>query len=1007
MKTKLTLLLTALLLGTASAFAQTVEVHGIVVSAQDGQPVIGASVFVQGTQIGAVTGINGNFDLKGVPSSATTLEVEFLGMRMQEVAITPGQIKVTLEEDTELLNEVVVTGYGTQRKASYTGSSAVVGEGVLSKKTDANFVKSLEGAVPGVEMGNFTSMPGTWGSVYIRGRASLSSGTQPLYVIDGMPINSDYVAGAQLYEAGDNNSLDPLTAVNPADIESVTVLKDAAATAIYGSRAANGVIVITTKRGSEGKLNINLDVKQGFVTMAPNNMNFANAAETMKLYTDGRTNAYGGSWQDNYDYLVDYFGWDGVTDVDWIDQITRKGYYQDYNLSFSGRTGQTSYFLSLGYLDTVGLVIGSDMKRYSGRVNLENKFKFITVGTTASFSSTVKDGFSLYIGGALSSPMVEALCWMTPMTAPYDEDGNYSAIEKYNPLAVHDKDLGDINRTNGLTANLNPYLRVDFGKGIYAKTTLGVNLNDTRTYNYYSAVYDYKYGHDTNGSGIQYNSRSTVITWTNILGWDYNFKGVHSVNVMLGQEMQRKDYFDESYSKTDFPFASSGMRDLSTAGTEGGSYYAKQEARLASYFIDAHYAYGDRYYVSGSFRRDGSSVFGANHRWGNFWSVGAKWRLTGEKFLSRNRTLTNASLRASYGTVGNQDIGWYSARGFYSAGYNYNSTPGMVPTSVSNGDLTWETTRKFDVGADLEFINRISVTLDYYNETTVNALYEVPLSMTTGLETAFQNIGSIRNQGIEFSLTANIIDSHDWTWDFNVNATWNQNRVVRLATDEPITSDFGIIKEGLPFSEFYLKEYAGVDRETGRPTWYLNETGDEITFDYNEAAKRCVGDADPKLLGGFGTSVTWKGIDLSIDFKYRLGNKVYDRSSRFIGYSMSYYTPFKDVVYNSWSEDNKDAKYPQFIYGDPYSASQNSSRFLYNGRYLRINNITLGYTFPSKWMQKALISKLRVYVSVDNPYTFTASDFRGYTPDTAADGIISFQYPATTTFIGGVQITLF
>ena len=921
-------------------------------------------------------------------------------METQKVAVVPN-VKVSLKSNAELLDEVVVTGYGVQRKASFTGAAAVVGEEALAKKNDANFVKVLEGAVPGVQMNNSTSMPGVWGSVYVRGRASLNSGTQPLYVIDGMPVNSDTDA----MSSSDNNMVDPMASINPADIESITVLKDAAATAIYGSRAANGVIVVTTKKGSEGKFNINLDVKQGFVSMGNNNMNFANAEQSMKLFADGLTAYQGGNWQENYDYLADsYFGWDRKTSTDWMDAITRKGYYQDYNLNAQGRTGNTGYYVSLGYLNTDGLIIGSDMERFSGRLNLDSKFKWATIGVNTSYSYSTQNGFSLSTSGAMSSPLTAAISSQTPMDPVYDSEGNYSNINMYNPVALMDEEAGELNETKMQTVNLNPYLQIDFGQGIYAKTTLGVNITDLRQYQYWSALYNPQ-AMDYNGLGQQYNSRNSVITWNNVFGWNHKFADKHDVSLMLGQEMQKKSYFYEYYAKSDFPFADSGMRDLTTAGTDQGSEYYKQEARLASYFLDAHYSYADKYYLSGSFRRDGSSVFGANTRWGNFWSVGGKWRMSGEDFLNGNNVITNATLRASYGTVGNQDIDWYAARGFYGAGYNYNQMPGMRPVSISNQELTWEVSKKFDVGFDLSLWHRLNLTFDFYNEITSDALFQVPLSMTTGMSETYQNIGKIRNHGIEFAVNANIIQSKDWTWTAYANLTWNQNEVMKLSTDDPIEYTFQIIEEGRPYTQFKMKEYAGVDSETGKPLWYLNETGEETTSDYNAAAKRYVGDADPDVLGGFGTNLTWKGVDFGLSFNYRLGGKVYDSGASFTGFGMVFRTPLEDVALNSWTEDNKNAKYPQYIYSDPYKATATSSRFLYSGNYLRISNLTLGYTLPKRWTEKALIQKLRAYISVDNLYTFTASDFVGYNPETSANGVIAWQYPATRTFIGGIQLT--
>ncbi len=923
-------------------------------------------------------------------------------MKTQEVSIR-ANMKVSMKPDTEVLDEVVVTGYGVQRKASFTGAAAVVGKDVLAKKTDANFVKALEGAVPGIQMNNSTSMPGIWGSIYVRGRGSLNSGTQPLYVIDGMPVDSDTDDNSLTYST--NNTIDPMSSLNPADIESITVLKDAAATAIYGSRAANGVIVVTTKKGAEGKFNINLDIKQGFVTTANNNMDFANAQQTMKLFTDGYTAAQGGDWQENYNYLADdYFGWDRKSSYDWMDAISRKGYYQDYNLNMQGRTGSTGYYVGLGYLNTEGLIIGSDLERFSGRLNLDTKFKWATLGVNSSYSYTTQNGFSLSTAGSMSSPLTAAVSSQTPMDPFYDSEGNYANINNYNPLALMDEKTGELNQSNTQMVNLNPYFQIDFGKGIYAKTTLGVNINELRQYQYWSALYNPQ-AQDYNGLGQQYNSKSTVVTWNNIIGWNYKFADKHDISLMLGQEMQKKSYFYEYYAKSDFPFAASGMRDLTTAGTDQGNEYYKQEARLASYFADVHYSYADKYYLSGSFRRDGSSVFGTDNRWGNFWSVGGKWRISGEEFLSENEIITNATLRASYGTVGNQDISWYAARGFYSSGYNYNQMPGMRPTSIPNPELTWEVSKKFDIGFDLSFLQRIHLTFDFYNEETSDALFEIPLSMTTGISKTYQNIGSIRNRGIEFSINTSIIQNNDLNWNFFANLTWNKNEVIKLSTDDPLEYTYQIIEQGHPYSQFYMKEYVGIDHETGKPLWYLNKEGDETTSDYNAAAKRYVGDADPKVLGGFGTNLTWKGVDFNLNFNYRLGGKVYNSGAAFTGFGMAFRTPLEDVALNSWMPENKNAKYPQYIYRDPNNATATSSRYLYSGNYLRISNVTLGYTLPKTWTQKAFIQKLRAYVSVDNLYTFTASDFVGYNPETSANGVIAWQYPATCTFIGGIQLT--
>lgn len=1000
--------LLAVLTVTLGALAQAAtDVSGIVLSAEENEPVVGATIMVRGTNIGTMTDVDGKFRLKA-PAGSKTLVVSFVGMHTQEVAIAP-TVRVILENDAQALDEVIVTGYGSTRRAAFTGAATVVDGDVIDRKLDVNFVKSLEGQVPGFQYNNSTSMPGQWGAVYVRGRGSLSSNTQPLYVIDGMPVNSDYDA----LSSTTNNFFDPMSAYNPSDIESVTVLKDAAATAIYGSRAANGVIVITTKKGAEGKFQINLDIKQGLTHIANNNMEYANADEMLELFTRGRMNMNGQSYDDAKAYLTNYFtnnyGWDGKSSYDWMDAVTRTGYYQDYNLSFSGTSGNTNYYVSLGYIDTEGIVIGSDNQRYSGRVGIDTKYKYFTAGVNASYSYSKNHTFSQSTGGSNSNPTVAASTSMLPFSPFYNEDHTdyWMAGVRWNPLAVRDPKAGDNYEITNETLNANPYLRVDLPLGIWAKTSFGANIMNQTIYDYWSAIYNPQ-AVAYNGLGQQTISRTSTLTWTNTFGWDYTFNEKHSINLLLGQEMQRYDYHQDYYSKTDFPFAEMGMRDMSTAAADNGSSYYKSESRLASYFADAHYNYDNKYYASASFRRDGSSIFGSSKRWGNFWSVGAKWRITQEDFLKDNAIVTNAAIRASYGTVGNQSLpDLYASRGYYRAGYNYNQSPGMIPDNIENPDLSWETSNKFDVGFDLSLINRVHFTFDFYNEDTSDALYSVPLSMTTGMSSYYKNIGKIRNTGIELGINGTAFANRDITVNAFANLTWNKNEVIKLA-DGSEEGTYSIIEEGRPFRQFYMPKYAGVDKETGRALYYLNKSGDELTDDYYSAAKRYVGSAEPKVYGAFGINATAYGFDFSIQFNYRLGAKVYDTGHDYTGWcSSAYRTPLKTLVYNSWTPENPNAKYPQFILGDPYDESYGnySSRWLMSGDYLRLSNITFGYTFPAKWTKKALIQKLRLYTTFDNVHTWTKDEFIGYNPDTYASGVIAWQYPAVFTFTGGIQLT--
>ncbi len=998
-------LLMMAVLATGSLLAQNRQVSGNVTSS-DG-PVIGVVVSVEGASTSAVTDVTGRYSISA-PTNGT-LSFQSFGFQTANVAIEGrAVVNVELVPDAQRIQDVVVTGYGTMSRAQFTGSAATIGTEEITRKSDASFLKSLEGNVPGVSMQTSTSLPGAQGTVLIRGRGSFSSGTAPLYVIDGMQVNSD---AAMLY-SGTGDYFDPMASINPGDIESITVLKDAAATAIYGSRASNGVIVITTKKGRAGMANLTLDIRQGFVTMGNHNMDFADANLLADTFAGGYVAA---GQQPDFNTARDYverlyasnFGWDGQSSYDWIDAVTRKGYYQDYNLSFSGREGSTGYFISMGYLNTEGLVIGSDMKRYTGRVNINSKYKMFTFGATMSYSLADKNSFTQSTSGSFLSAITAATTQMLPMFPFYDEDGKYANIDYYNPLALYDEDLGEIDNTKNTMINLAPYLQVDFGYGIYAKSTLGANLVNDEQYKYNSGVYNPQYI-PTSGFGTKQLQRTSDLTWSNVAGWIHTFDSKHHINLMLGQEMvQRRLEYDVT-RKENYAFAEAGLRDFATAGTMVLVDHGKEEANLASYFAKADYSFDDKYYFSASFRRDGSSVFGLDNRWGNFWSVGAKWRMISENFMADNGVLTDAVIRASYGTVGNQDIPWYRARGSYAAGYNYNSSPGMVPTTIPNRSLTWEVSKTLDLGFDVSFIDRINLTFDYYNRLTTDALYNVPVSMTSGMTSSYLNIGEIRNVGVELGISGDIIRNENLIWSAYANMTFNKNEIEKLATEKPVEGNYWIMEEGRPYNQLYLREYAGVDRETGEPMWYKGSEGEETTKRYTEAGQRYVGNADPKFYGGFGTSLNWKGLDFNVAFNYRVGGKVVDTGVQFTGFGMANNRPvLKDVALNSWTPENKDAKYPQWIMGDPNQATSHrfSTRFLYSSDYLRISNITLGYTLPERWTEKALIKKLRVYVSADNLYTFTAKDFVGYTPDTYTDGLIAWQYPSTRTFIGGIQLT--
>lgn len=572
---KLILLFSAIFISALAAMAQT-TVRGEVISAEDGEPLIGATVMGVGTQIGVSTDVDGKFSLE-LPESVKKIRVSYVGTDPVEIAVTNQYLKVPLREMTTL-NEVVVTGYGQTSKVAFTGAASVVDGSSIEKKNDVNFLKGMEGNVTGFTYNNSTSSPGTWGSVSIRGLGSLSSSSQPLYVIDGIPVNSD----AESLDSDSNNAFDPMAAYNPNDIESVTVLKDAAATAIYGSRAANGVVVITTKRGSTDRMSLTLDVKQGFTSIANNNMKYADAASTMDLFTRGYMARTGADYQTGWNWVNGIMGWDGVTNTDWMNAVTRTGYYQDYNISFSGRSGKTNYYASLGFIDTKGVVINSANSRYSGRVNVDSSYGWLSGGVNASFSYTKNSNFSQSTTGSMSNPIVGAVSSMTPMDPVYNSDGSYyGAGYLYNPIAVNNSKLGDLNDVRNQTFVANPWLKIDLPFGFWVKTNFGVNIVNQNEYNYWSAIYNPQ-GIDYNGLGQLYTTRASTLTWTNTIGWNKTFNDIHTFDVLLGQEMQRYDYNYSYFARADFPFADEGMRDLATTGSSLDSEYGTVSPHISS-----------------------------------------------------------------------------------------------------------------------------------------------------------------------------------------------------------------------------------------------------------------------------------------------------------------------------------------------------------------------------------------------------------------------------------------
>ncbi|WP_289200627.1 SusC/RagA family TonB-linked outer membrane protein [Phocaeicola sartorii] len=958
-------------------------------------------------------------------SSAKTLVVSFIGMTSQEVGIK-ATLHISLKPDTEVLDEVVVTGYGVTKKAAFTGAASTVATDKIVNKTDANPIKALEGTVPGLQMNIASGQPGAPATIFIRGRNSINSGTQPLYIVDGVPYNSDAVG----VRASEGQETSPLANLNANDIESMTVLKDATATSIYGARAANGVIVITTKKGKAGKTKVNFSAKVG-VQMMPAYKHFdyspVNADQYKEMWFEAMENEMA-AWGDNstvkyyldglglsYDKsgYSDFLNW-GIgntspegTATNWLDEVTRNGLTQEYSVDVQGGSSDSHgprYFLSLNYLNDEAIVIGKDLKRYSFRFNFEQApskvFKF-GFNTNFVYSETNMGAG----GGYFSDPITQAFM-QSPITSVKKEDGswNFDTVNGYNPVAQR-SELGDQSLAKQYRILLSPYIQINFTPDLYFMTRGGADIYLVDEFGYWSFLQPQ--GSDMKGMGENSNTTRSLLSITNTLNYLKTFNKKHNVNFLLGQEAQYT-YLKEAYlAGSNYPV--DFLPQVSNTAVPGSASTSIDKVALASFFANAEYDYNNKYYVSGSFRMDGSSRFGSNNRWAPFWSVGAKYRISEESFMKgSSEWLNNLTIRASYGTSGNSEVGgsWYAARDLFGFGYNYNGVPGMGHAQFGNPDLKWEKTQKFNVGLDFTLLKRFTVEFDYYNHRTTDMVFAVPTSYVTGLGSYYKNVGELKNSGIEASITAQIFNTSDFSWSMTLTGSHNKNEVVKLSTDNPIEGAIQITEAGRPLYQFKMKEYAGVDPETGNPMWYVGESGNETTTSYNKAGKRYLGTANPDFQGSLSSTMNFHGFDFAFQLNYSLGGKVYGDNLRYdeqIGGSFG--ENFTEYVYkNRWQKPGDITDVPRL---EAFGASNKaSSQFLMDGDYLKIRSLTLGYTFPSKWTEKAFISRLRLYVQADNIYTFGAGNYRGFDPSgIGANGVQWWNFPTPRNVVFGANIS--
>lgn len=977
---------------------QTGKIKGTIVDSKTGEPVIGASVKVKGTKLAAVTDLNGEFELN--THANATLQISYVGFKETEVKASNG-MKISLEEDTEALEEVVVVGYGTQKKESLTGAMANIKGEKLKDITSATVENMLNGKVSGVYVAPGSGRPGSTGAIIIRGQTSINGATAPLWVVDGVIVGNS---------AGD---------LNPDDIETMTVLKDAASTAIYGSEGANGVVVVTTKQAKHEKMSISLSAKAGLSTLNRGNLEMMDGAEFYDYYK---------SFQNVES--VNFPRWNEDlrnSNFDWFKLAKKTGSTQDYNLTLNGGSENIQSMFTLGYFKEEGAVKGYDMNRYSTRIKVVYKpYEWLTIKPNISGSRT-NDKDKQYSVGAMYS--------MMPWDSPYDENGNL--VPNYYAGWVNSKATNYLNDLAAGDYSTSTTYDLSGGLDFDIKIAPWLTFSSVNNYSYYNSqthgYYDPKSssGEGVNGRTTEYNYVSTRRYTNQLLRFKKSW-GKHNVNALLAYEFN--DY-EMKYTDVYATGFISGFEDFMTAAKpEMANGYRTAWAKQ-SYFTQWRYDYDSRYYGELSLRRDGRSNFGSNNRYGNFFSVSGAWNINNESWFKAD-WVDQLKLRAAFGSVGNVPTSLYPSYSLYSVGATYNENPGALISQIGNKDLTWEKTYTTGVGVDASFWqNRLHATLDYYIKNTSNILYQVPVTGLVGVTSIWKNIGKMRNTGIEFTVGGDIIRTKDLTWNVTANISHNSNElrdlykqrdangnyVVKPVLISDGTSIAGtaqrILEIGEPVDTYYMKEWAGVNPEDGKPQWYMDDAnGNKVVTDsYSKASYYKCGKASPDVYGSFSTSLFYKNFDLQANFGYSLGGQIYSYYRQEFDSDGAYAGDRNQMKlqkgWSRWEKPGDIATHPRAMYNNQDKGNLASSRYLESSDYLKLRSLTLGYNFDLK---KYGIQTLRLSISGENLFTIT--DYSGVDPELPAGtndkGVLSVTntggtsvYPAVRKFMLGVNLT--
>ena len=973
------LLLTFFLVGVGVVTAQTKKVTGNVISSEDNLPVIGATILVQGTTVGTITDYDGNFVLSSVPESAQKLEISYIGMKPQTITIQP-EVHVVLKPDTEMLDEVVVVGYGTAKKVgTVVGSLKTVNSDKIASKPVANAMDALQGQVSGLQVYSSSGEPGAGSSVNLRGVGSLTAGNQPLYVLDGMPVSSSV-----------------MTTMNPNDFESITVLKDASATSIYGSRAANGVIFITTKKGKLGeKAVVSVSANYGRTKLARKVGNPMNAAELLQFQLD----------HDIIDQ-EDYNKYSELgANTNWQNYFFKKDAptYQT-NVSIQGGSDKTRFFLSTSYFNQDGLTPNTEYDRYTFTTNMESIVKdWIRVGANVSGSyDHTRQSLFTYQGSSNLNGGILGTLLNQPYFNPYDENGKkldyVEEMQLHSPEFLAKKQPSKINRAQ---VNGSAFVQLTPLEGLTLRSQFGLEAYDRRNKFIRMPSFPGAKGIGMRNEGFARNAKLTI---TNTAEYKFDINRDHNFTVLLGHEGIKNAYDSFSSSTT-------GQNDdrlvLLGSGTEANLAGIKQSVikhSFLSFFGRLDYSWKDKYYADFSVRNDASSRFGKGNRDATFVSGGFMWDAKKESFLEDISEVSTLRLKGSVGTTGNSSIGDYDHLRLIGT-TNYNNSGGFYMETPGNNKLGWETQILTNLGFDIDFLDRFSLEFTYYHRKTKDMLLKIPLPYTSSFSSKMENVGSMTNSGVELSFNVDIFQNKDWYVGFHTNYAYNKNKITKLfngkkSWDMPQSSLTYIVGEAV---QFYMPVFAGVDPTDGKQMWKVpnsNETTKNEQLVNSGALNQATGKKRyAPHYGGFGLSASWKGLSFAADFswiagKYLLNNDRYFSENPVVAYGMN---QSKDVLH-AWKEPGDKTSMPKF--GE---VMRFDTHLLENASFLRLKNIGIAYQFPSKLLDKTKFFKsFKIMANARN--LFTVTSYKGADPE--LDGNVSMgAYPNTKEFTIGAELT--